>query len=216
MTFADIYGDAIEARFNTGQTTQIKRWINFREAQIHAAAEWPWKIVGPTSLTVTSGDSTPTMPSNIERPMAVYNEFGDRLAYATQADFDGLFLPGVASSTSGRPTVFKWNNGVMTLGDIPNANYTFTMTYERKLSHYAVGGALTVGPMSATTDYPLFDAEWHQILVTGALATGLKIENDPTWEPLEQEFAHMLAQMVEHYLPAVSVAGNMQYGSDWF
>jgi hypothetical protein len=214
VDFSEIYDDVITARFKATQTTQIKRWINLREAQIWAAAEWPWKIVGPTALVVTAADNTPALPADIDRPTAVYDDNGYRLSYLIQTEFDDAFLPSQIASTSGRPSAFKWNNGVLTLGVVPSPGYSFTLTYLRKLCHYASGAVITSGPMTADTDYPIFDTEWHEILVIGAIATGLKLENDPTWQSLEQEFALMLSNMADHYLPAVAVAGNMQYGAD--
>ena len=215
MTFSEIYNAVVEARFKSSQTMAVKRWVNMREAQVWSAAEWPWKLVGPTTLAVDASDNTPTVPTDTYQPLAVYDDRGERLEYFTQSDFDDVYIPGQINSTTGRPRSFKWNDRVLTLGDTPDTSYTFQMTYIRKLCHYTSLAVLTSGPMSADTDYPVYDNEWHQMLVVGAIATGLKIENDPTWEPLEMEFSTTLATMIEHYLPAVAVAGNMQYGADW-
>lgn len=216
MVFSEIYGEVITARFNTGQTANAKRWVNLREAQIWATAEWPWAIVGPTALVVTSTDSTPALPVDIDTPSAIYDDHGDKLQYMIQSEFDDAFISPQLNNTRGRPNAFKWNNGILTLGPVPDTAYSFTMTYLRKICHYAAGTVLTTGPMTADTDFPVFDSEWHEILTLGAISTGLKIENDPTWTSLEQEFGIMLTGMVDRYLPAVATAGNMQYGADWF
>ena len=214
MTFSEIYGAVIDARFKSSQTMAAKRWINMREAQVWSAAEWPWKIVGPTTLTVEAGDATPTLPTGMYQPLAVYDDQGCRLSYMIQSDFDDAYLYSQINGTTGRPTSFKWNNGTLTLGDVPDIAYNFMVTFTRKLSHYTNTAVITSGPMTADSDYPVYDSEWHQMLVIGAIATGLKVENDPTWEPLEMEFTTTLATMIDHYLPAVAVAGNMQYGAD--
>jgi len=52
------------------------------------------------------------------------------------------------------------------------------------------------------------------LLVPGAIATGLKEENDPTWEPLEMEFRTIIDEMREFYLPTMRPYGNAQYGRD--
>lgn len=214
MTFQDIFNEVMEARFKASQTTSIKRWINLREAQIWTAAEWPWKIVTGTSLAVTSGDSTPTPPSDIQTPLAVYNDYGYRIEFLPQVEFNEIYIPRDVSNTTGRPETFTWNNGVLTLGDVPQQSYTYTIDYLRSLSHFNDAGVVTEGPMSLDDDYPIFGSEWHEILTLGALSTGLKVENDPTWESLEQEFGFMLGLMKEHYLPSVAVAGNTQFGAD--
>ncbi len=215
MTFADIFNEVISARFKTSQTPSIKRWINLREAQIWASAEWPWKLVGPTALAVAIGVDTPTVPSDIDRPSAIYDDQGSRMRYLTQTDFDDFYRAYTINSSRGRSDAFKWNNGVLTLGPVPDATYSYTMAYLRRICHYDNTDALTDGPMVDDDDYPVYDVEWHEILTIGAIATGLKVENDPTWNSLEQEFGVMLTQMVEHYLPTVAVAGNTQYGADW-
>ena len=214
MTFQEIYTEILAARFKSSQTAAIKRWVNLREAQIWAAAEWPWKIVGPTALTITAADNTPTLPTDLFTPLAVYDDLGNSLSYSTQREFDDLYLQQSIDNVQNRPSAFKWNNGVLTLSAVPDASYSFQISYLRTQSHFATGGAVTSGPMVADSDYPLFDSSWHEILVLGGMSTGLKIENDPTWESLESEFGLMLNSMGDYYLPAVSVAGNMQYGAD--
>ena len=49
--------------------------------------------------------------------------------------------------------------------------------------------------MVADTDYPVFPSEYHYLLVLGATATGLKMENDPTWTALEDEYREILMTM---------------------
>jgi hypothetical protein len=212
MTFAEIYGEVITARFKSSQTASAKRWVNMREGQIWAAAEWPWKIVSAADVTATT--STPTLDSSVHSPLAVYDDIGNELEYMIAKDFDEIYIPRGIQNTRGRPEAFKWNNNVLTLGDYPDHSYALKYTYLRKQSHYASGAIVTVGAMSADSDYPLFDSHWHEVLTIGALSTGLKVENDPTWEALEQEFSMMVAAMIDHYLPAIAVAGNMQYGAD--
>lgn len=214
MLFSDIYGEVIDARFTASQTNKVKHWINLREAQIWAAAEWPWKIVSHLPLAVETGVFTPTLPAEIQTPLAVFDDKGNSLTYLTESDFDNEFVPTQVTSTTGRPSHYKWNNGFLTLGVTPDRDYSFSLSYYRRMSHYAYGPVFVPGPMTIDSDFPPFGDEWHEILVIGAISTGLKIENDPTWVPLEQEFGLMLSNMADYYLPAVAVAGNMQYGAD--
>jgi len=214
MTFQDIYTEVLSARFKSSQTASIKRWVNMREAQIWAAAEWHWKIVGPTSLAITAADDTPTIAADMSSPLSVYDANGEPLWYYIQADFNDMNLPLIANAIQGTPGSYTWNNLVLTLSPVPDTNYTYTYTYYRKIAHFAAGGAITTGAMSLDSDYPIFDDSWHEILTLGALSTGLKVENDPTWESLEGEYTAMLGSMIDQYLPSVAVASNMQYGRD--
>jgi hypothetical protein len=67
--------------------------------------------------------------------------------------------------------------------------------------------------MSIDTDYPLWDPAYFWILVPGATASGLKMENDPTYQPLENEFLHGIEMMIDDLLPP-SHASTLQYGRD--
>jgi len=69
--------------------------------------------------------------------------------------------------------------------------------------------------MNSDNDTPVFDEAYHPLLVIGATATGLKMENDPTWGALEQEFDAGLQAMVEELCPP-DHATTLQYGRDSF
>ncbi len=218
MTFADIYDEVITARFKSAQTPQIKRWINLRESQIWAAAEWPWKITAPTVITVDDEMTIfSTLPEDFQTPLAVYDDLGNKLRYMIQSEFDATYQSVAINDVTGRATDFKFQDGTLTFGPALDAAYDFSFSYYRKPIHFDEDRAnYVVGPMTEDTDEPIFDTEWHEIMTIGAISTGLKIENDPTWQSLEQEFGIMLAGMVDHYLPSVATAGNMQYGADCF
>jgi hypothetical protein len=223
MYFADIFTEVSQARFKPSQIPSIKRWINLREAQIWAAADWPWKLTGPSPLPVLQGQSTPVLPAELGTPLEVYDAGGSPLRYLVQDDFDALY----ASGPSGSPQDWKWARRQLTLGPRPERDASFQISYYRDVCHLRTpvfdpnargdprqAGQLVPGPMRLDDDFPVFDVEWHELLTIGAIATGLKVENDPTWVSLESEFKLMLLVMTDHYLPSLSVAGNLQYGAD--
>ena len=62
---------------------------------------------------------------------------------------------------------------------------------------------------------PIWDEQYHYILVVGAIATGLRLENDPTYPQMEEDFDGQLASMQDYYLPTAAGAGHLQYGNSW-
>lgn len=200
MTFAEIQDEVITARFNAGQRASVKRWINYRYSWVWGHAEWPFKKVGPTSLTVTSGSQNVTEPSDIARVIRLYTDLGEPVRELEPERFD---LAYSYHTYTARPTDYKVVNGQIVLGPTPDANYTYKLAYEKALTE-----------LSADSDTPAFPSRYHYLLVMGAIATGLKLENDPTWQPLEQEFVEAVGAMSEDLLPP-DRAGNTQYGRDY-
>lgn len=213
MTLNDIVQDIITLRFKAGEASMIKSWVNQRYAMVWAAVNWPFKFAGPINFTLTAGDSTPTSPSGVHRvmPNGLRDDQGNPLTYREPQDFFDAY---VAQTGTGRPNEFTVLNGQVTVAPIPNVNYTYTIVYERQLSHLeADGSTVTVGPMDEDDDRPLWDAAFHYILVPAAMSTGLKLQNDPTWQALEDEFERQLTAMANHYLPP-DRPGTTQYGAD--
>jgi hypothetical protein len=92
---------------------------------------------------------------------------------------------------------------------------TLYLSYDRRMCHYNAVGGITAGPMIEIGDYPLYPVEYHYMLAVGGMASGLKVQNDPTWDSLEQEFQQMLGTMREDLLPP-DLYGSNQYGRDDF
>lgn len=216
MTYDDIVSHVISARFKEAQREKVQLWVKRRYSFIWSVADWPWKLVGPTNLTVTAGDNTPAPPSDIGKPRRIHDDTGALLEMVPSDVFDDLYLHGELNGNTGKPTTWKWENGVITLGPVPDAAYTYKITYDRRTAHRDVNSVVSDGTFSVDTDLPIWDnRDFDYVLVPGAIATGLKEENDPTWRDLEDEFQQMVNDMREFYLPSVSVYGNLQYGSDW-
>lgn len=214
MTYDEIVQEVIDFRFREGLRSNVKRWVNHREAMLWTAAEWPFRHAPLTQLSINLGDATPQLASDYDRPDLIFDDQGQELLWLTANDFDRNFRYGFIQGDTGRPAVYKWADRVLTLAPTPDTYYSYTHSYMRKLCHFNAGGDIVVGPMSSGTDYPMYDSQWHYILVLGALATGLKVENDPTYPGIEDEFNVMLQSMREAYLPSIVAGANLQYGRD--
>lgn len=136
--------------------------------------DWDFRRVGPVNLAVTAGVESPTLPvdgasaSVVAEVFEVYDDQGLRLERMPPDRFDTVFQPDFTLNNRYRPSAWKWQNGVLTLGPRPDADYTFTFTYDRKLGYLAAGTTFTVGFMGSSTDQPAWDSAHHEVLVWGA------------------------------------------------
>lgn len=214
MNFVEIQNEIISTRFKESQRVSIKHWINLRYQAIWAYTDWPWKRQGPVTLTVTSGTANPTLPSDFLRPIRIFDDLGGELVWLEAEEFDSDYRSALISGVRGRPSSFKWVDNVITLGLTPNSNYDYSLVYERKTAYLSGGTTPSSGLLTLDTDEPIWDDQYHYILVIGAIATGLRIENDPTFPALEDEYAGLLASMQDYYLPTAAPSGHLQYERD--
>lgn len=215
MDFGSIQQEVIDARFKESQRASVKFWINMRYQAIWAYVDWPWKRQGPVPLVVTAGSANPTLPDDFLRPIAIYDDLGNEIFWEEPGDFDTDHRYPINQGTTGRPSSFKWVDNVITLGLTPAVDYDFQLVYERKTSYLASGTTPASGPLTADTDTPIWDDQYHYILVVGAIASGLRLENDPTYPALEEEYHGLLNSMRDYYLPTASPAGHLQFGSEY-
>jgi len=212
MVFLDMISEIINFRFNQTQDLYVKRWLNMREQQVWAATEWPWKKLTNVTMQIDAGDSALDLPVAVRRVINVYDQDGQPLSWIPPDEFASR---NRAVAPQGVPSEYTLSSNQIILSPTSAGVYDFSIDYERGIFHYDGSNTKANGPMSVDTDYPAWDEAWHWILVPGAMATGLKMENDPTWEPLEQEFVTGLDAMKEDLLPP-SHASTLQYGRDTF
>ena len=214
MTFKEIQDECIAIRFKESQRTSIKHWINMRYQFLWGMADWPWKRVGPVSIALQKGISNPVLPSDFERPILMYDEDGEGVSWLPPDELDANYFFETLDGTSGKPESFKWVDDVITVAPPPDQAYTYHLVYERGMTYMQGGTTPTTGLLSGNTDKPIWAEAYHYILVPGAIATGLRMENDPTFPQFEEEFGQVLQSMQDHYLPTIGVFGNIQYGRD--
>lgn len=204
MNFLELQDEVIASRFREAQRARIKRWINWRYQWANALADWPW--LAPISETVTFANPL-TLDSDVLRVLNVHDVDNDaELKYLSLVDWR------------------RWYADSDT-GDTPET-YTLDATT-------AGGTRLLVGPPSSATgslevifqsrpaslvenlDEPVWPEAYHYNLVLGATSTGLKLENDPTWEALETEFLANIEVMKTEILPPLQPEPR-QYGREYF
>lgn len=208
MTFNELATEVITTRFNESMRARIKRWINVCEQKIWDAEDWPFKYVTDQALTVTANTQTINTSSitDFNRPITLLDQDGVKIVYLTNREWDDQYADDLSF---GEPVNYTMVNRTIYLGPTPNANATFTCRYERVYAHLNSSGVITPGLMNADNDTPIWDAAYHFALVVGALSLGLRLSNDPTWEPLELEYQEEIARMRNHYMPPR--LGNRSY-----
>lgn len=212
MNYLAIQDEVIELRFDSTTRDYVKNWIDARYAAIWGDNDWHFKKVLAESLSITASDNTPTMPTTFGRVLHLYDNNGVEVEYLSPASFDYRYATDTSES---RPMHYTVVNRQIYLGPIPVSNQTFKLSYERQVCHYADATTLTAGVMNSDLDTPVWPSEHHYVLVVGALATGLKLKNDRTWEMAEQEFRLLYDAMAQDLLPP-DQPENLQYGRQDF
>lgn len=197
------------------QTTNALRWLATAYADVWSAAEWTFKRVSLSNLSVTAGNEKPAMPADFSETVGLFDQYGDELTRLSQEQFEHEFAADLALGTTGAPWAYMCVDGKLTLGPKPNATTTFKHSYMRRLSHLQSDQVtVAAGFMDAGTDYPLWP-DHHSILIPRAVAIGLQEINDPTWEGPQQEYERQLARMeVQHTQKRVGT-GHMAGAAQW-
>ena len=103
MDFQTLESEVIVNGFKTGDSDQIKKWLNAAAAQLWALESWPFKR-GQTAVTVTAGSSAvSSLPADFLVVHGLWDEDGERLTYVHPEAFNSLYY---ASTNRGRPADF--------------------------------------------------------------------------------------------------------------
>ncbi len=175
------------------QRANAKRWLATAYQDVWSADDWAFKRVSLSNLSVTAGDSTPTMPADFADTVVLFDANGSELQRLSQEGLDSH----AAGSGSGSPYVYSVVNRQITLAPNPGAT-TLKLSYRRRLASRTLALVVQAGFMSLDTDYPLWD-DHHSLLIPRATAIGLAEINDPTWEQAQTEYERQLARMKDDY-----------------
>ena len=177
MTFLQIYTEVVNLRFNGNATklAQVKNWVNQAEIAVWNAADWVFKRQPLTNLTITNG--TATEPADFGKAIDVYNALMDKLAYLPPSDFEQQYLAQIPVPTGPGEAFTVINRQILTG---PKESGTYQMSYRRRYAHLNGIATVTAGVMTADTDTPLWDSEFHYILVPWAIRLGKLLEDDPS------------------------------------
>lgn len=211
MTYKQLQDECVLYRFGEGRRNSVKAWLNRRMQAVWGESEWPFKRINRAPVTTFNGKIV--MPTGFRRAISVEDANGGILSFRDPELFRTdvpINSEGSTSDISSEYTV--WGGQILTdaiLGD----GLTFYLSYLRRVCVFDADGVIREGLLTLDGDSPLWDPEFHYMLVLGATATGLKLENDFTWQALEDEFQQVLTEMKDDLLPPDTV-GTTQYGAD--
>jgi hypothetical protein len=187
MTFAEICSEVQSLRFNSSQSSSIQRWVNDRYAALWNADEWIFKYA-KANVTVTAGSNTVTaLPADFGIALGMWRADGQPLSWMPPKDFENFYQ---GSSDTGGPGFFTIINQTVLVGPTSNeTSSTYLLLYEKRMT-----------PLVADGDIPAIPAQHHYLLVTGALALGLALFNDFTFQFLETVWQQGIAEMRQEWL----------------
>ena len=191
MSFSDLITEVATGsnRFTSGQNSQCARWIQYVYGRTWSLENWNFRHGVVNNCTVTPGTVTlGGLPADLGTTSAVYADNGQRLMYLGTAEFFDLYSAG---TVTGQPMHYTVVNGSsIYLGPTPSvASSTYRLMYEKAPTQ-----------LTNDADIPSLPSAFHYMLVPGALALGLSIYNDFTYQFMESQYQAALASMRLDYL----------------
>ena len=192
MTFNQIYTEVAGLRFNTGTTelARVKNWVNQAEIAVWGAADWNFKRqpVQTATPTLSGGKASVDLSGlaqAVGRVQAVYLAGdGTPLVKMDPNDFEATYSVGTLPSGTPEAYTITSDMGVnpraraLYIG--PASTQQIAVASTRRYFHLNNAGAYVAGTMTADTDVPCWDAEFHYILVPLAIRLGKLLEDDPS------------------------------------
>lgn len=216
MTRRELVDFVLGYGFKESQRSIAQTAVNFQWSAIWQEHGWTFKDVGPTNLTVTAGDSTPTMPSDFADVTALQDQKGSTLAPLSPDEFDRYYQAGVRNGETGTPEAFKVVNFQLVLGPVPDTTQTFTLSYVRRVGYHPAGDTsqFTVGNMATDADVPAYlPVEHHPWIAIRAARMLMRQTADPSWIDLEPEIQETESLVLNALLPQRG-GETTQYGRD--
>lgn len=214
MTFKEMQDELVNFRFGEGKRTNAKFWINHRYRQLFVLRDWSFRQISREAVTIHNTGLLSTTTYPVARIYSLeLGSTGDSLAAVSPKDFRGYY--SVTDTAAGTPQEYTTIGGRVQVRPVPTGDITAYASYQMAPVVNQVGGVPTAGGLVNDTDYPFFADTHHYTVVLGAMATGLKVVNDPTWEALEQEYGLGVDLMIDDYSPPDQY-GTSQFGrEDW-
>jgi len=191
VTFKEIQDAVLTERFGESERAKAKNWINYRYGRLWSTDDWAFKQITATVNLPNAAQSVPL--TGFQRILGVW---------------DSTTLPENTLMEAIRTTNFL--NEKSTTASIPSGVSLIgsTLWFDRSAAgarSFTVLGEASFTPLSGDNDVPLIPQEFHMSIVSGAIAQGLREENDPTWNAMEADFQAGVDDMKKGYL--VNVRG---------
>ena len=194
LTYLQLQNAVLGRRFPNASRSDAKRWLATAYSDVWAAEDWTFKRVSRATLTFTAGDSTPAMPADFGDAIELYDNYGTIIERLSQEEFEEEYADTLILGTTGIVEAYTVVNRQIEVAPVPG-DASYKLSYWRSVCHKESDGTtVTAGFMDEDTDYPLWD-DHHSILIPRAMVIGLIEINDPTWQPLQEEYERQLERM---------------------
>lgn len=201
----------IRNRFNEGNREDVKLWLGWAYTRIWNAADWDFRDVGPTAITLSTSGPTP-VPEDFGREHEMFDDLGDPLNYLPPIEFDVVNEAGVGTAIS-RPELYTRRARGFEFCPPPDSAYTFHVAYRRRVSHLNASDEIVAGLMSADDDRPIWDDDegYDGYLIAKAKATGAALNGDPTAALANDVATELFAALLNE---KAAYGGPQQYARD--
>lgn len=181
---------------------QWKDYLNDAYADVHAASDvWPYLEARATNEVTTSGQIT--LPTNVFRVTAVFN-VTDELAMVplqTRGEYRRWFAD---QTETGTPLYYRLRSNELELYPTPAVATEVAIDYWVPPADLSAGG-----------DVPAFPAQYHRMLVAGALAYAYEDDGNPQQAEVHRaRFERLLSQM-KHELLGPRTEGYAEIVDNW-
>lgn len=202
LTFLQLQASVMSDRFAEEQRGDVKNWINAGYWQTWAAEEWTFKY-GTSTVSVTSGSTAVSgLPADFAVARSLQRGDGTIFEYLTPTEWQRGYYSPRAPYTN-LPDSYTIINGQMFVGPASSETASdYLLVYEKEFTALVNDG-----------DTPAIPSGADMALVFKASATGLKLQNDFTWQFHEQDYQEQLDAMRRSYLVNVRDRGG-SYAAD--
>lgn len=188
MTRKEIVDAVLNDRFSPSQRGDAEDWVGARYWWLWSLKPWTFKQAS-ADVQATAGNSLlGNVPSDLRAVRGLFTNQGRRLRWLEPADFDSRYYDA-DDPVQGDPCHFTVWAGQIIVGPTPVTTATYRMLYE-----------LEWQPLADDDAVPLLPEGSHMGLVFGGAATGLKLQNDPTWQAFDEDFQAALTVLESQYL----------------
>jgi hypothetical protein len=189
-TFLDLQAAVMSDRFDEDQRGDVKNWLNSAYWQLWSLENWTFVQAKLDNATVTAGVATlGGVPSDLNTVRSLIRGDGTPIHQTPVLELEDRYYDP-RSPVTGLPERYAVLNGTILLGPIPNETASdYQLVYDREYT-----------PLVNDTDVPAVPAGAEMALVFKASATGLKLQNDFTWQFHEQDYQEQLDALRRNYL----------------
>jgi hypothetical protein len=189
-TFLDLQNATMADRFDESQRGDVKNWLNSAYWQIWSLENWTFVQAKVENASVTSGVATlGGVPSDLNTVRSLIRGDGTPIHQTPVIELEDRYYDPRAPVT-GLPERYAVLNRTILLGPIPNETSSdYQLVYDREYQ-----------PLVNDGDVPMAPAGADMAIVFKASATGLKLQNDFTWQFHEQDYQEQLDALRRNYL----------------